>query len=399
MGASSVTQRPWPKQAFNFAFFFFAYYAYLGAFTPYVSLYFASKGMDAAEIGILMSLMQITRIFGPTLWGWVADHSERRARVLRITAFAALTTFVGLFFGSTFMQFFVVMVLLNGCTSAQAPLSEALMLSEMHGDLTHYGRLRLWGSVGFIVAVTAGGKLLDQIGVAHMPWLAWGLLTLVLIASLRLRESPHAQEHREHPSVMKLLMRREVISFFSSTMMMVAAHSALYVFYSLYLAQIGYSKTVIGLMWSLGVIAEIVFFYFQAPIFRRFGVKPLMLISIALAVARFAVIGAFPQSLALLLFAQVLHAATFAAHHSSSVLTMQRWFSGPLQASGQALYFSISYGVGGSLGGMLLSMFWRDTDGHAVFYAAAIMAAIGFFAALLSFHWQNNISDTQKVSV
>jgi PPP family 3-phenylpropionic acid transporter len=396
-----VAQRSWPEQAFNFAFFFFGYYAYLGAFTPYVSLYFANKGMDAAEIGILMSLMQITRIFGPTLWGWVADHSERRVRVLRITAFSALGAFVGLFFGNSFAQFFVVMVLLNGCTSAQAPLSEALMLSEMHGDLTHYGRLRLWGSVGFIFAVTVGGKLLDQIGVAHMPWLAWALLGLVLIASLRLRESPHAQVHRERPSVMKLLKRREVISFFTSTMMMVASHSALYVFYSLYLAQIGYSKTVIGLMWSLGVIAEIVFFYFQAPFFRRFGAKTLMLVSLAIAVVRFAMIGACAQSLSLLLFAQILHAATFATHHSSSVLTMQRWFSGPLQASGQALYFSISYGIGGSLGGMLLSMFWHDNDGHAVFYAASAMAAIGLLAALLSFHWQNNINDTndtQKVS-
>jgi PPP family 3-phenylpropionic acid transporter len=200
---------------------------------------------------------------------------------------------------------------------------------------------------------------------------------------------------------MKLLKRREVISFFTSTMMMVASHSALYVFYSLYLAQIGYSKTVIGLMWSLGVIAEIVFFYFQAPFFRRFGAKTLMLVSLAIAVVRFAMIGACAQSLSLLLFAQILHAATFATHHSSSVLTMQRWFSGPLQASGQALYFSISYGIGGSLGGMLLSMFWHDNDGHAVFYAASAMAAIGLLAALLSFHWQNNINDTndtQKVS-
>jgi PPP family 3-phenylpropionic acid transporter len=385
-----VPHQSWPRQSFNFAFFFFAYYAYVGAFNPYASLYFADKGMGAAEIGILMSLMQVTRIFGPNLWGWVADHTQRRVTVLRVTAVAALLVFCGMFAGAGFTQFFVVMLALNFCTSAQAPLSEALMLSEMRGDLTHYGRLRLWGSVGFILAVTCGGKLLDWQGISMLPWLSWGLLGLVLLASLRMQESPHQQIHRTMPSVRLLLLRPEVAAFFTSTFMMVAAHSALYVFYSLYLAQIGYSKTVIGLMWSLGVIAEIGFFYFQAPIFRRLGAKVLMLTSLTIAIGRFLLVGFCAQSLFWLLFAQILHAATFAAHHSASVLTMQRWFSGPLQARGQALYVSISYGLGGSFGGLLLSAFWNDINGRAVFFAAAVLASVGLIAAVFSYRWQSH---------
>jgi PPP family 3-phenylpropionic acid transporter len=383
-----VQHRPWPKQSFQFAFFFFAYYAYVGAFTPYASLYFADKGIRATEIGILMSLMQVTRIFGPNLWGWVADHTQRRVVVLRVTAVGALLVFCGMFVGTTFLQFFLVMLLLNTFTGAQAPLSEALMLSEMHGDLTHYGRLRLWGSVGFIVAVTCGGKLLDWQGISLMPWLCWVLLGMVLLSSLRMQEAAHQPVHRTVPSVRLLLKRPEVAAFFASTFMMIAAHSALYVFYSLYLAQLGYSKTVIGLMWSLGVVAEIVFFYFQAPIFRRFGVKALMLASLIIAVGRFLMLGFGAQSLICLLFAQILHAATFAAHHSASVMRMQRWFSGPLQARGQALYVSISYGLGGSFGGLLLSLFWSETNGRTVFFAAALLAAIGWIAAVLSYRWQ-----------
>jgi PPP family 3-phenylpropionic acid transporter len=383
-----VPHRSWPEQSFNFAFFFFAYYAYIGAFTPYAGLFFAERGMGAAEIGILMSLMQVTRIFGPNLWGWAADRTQRRVTVLGVTAVAALIVFGGMFVSKGFAQFFLVMLLLNTSTSAQGPLSEALMLSEMQGDLTHYGRLRLWGSVGFIVAVAFGGKLLDWQGVTAMPWLSWALLGLVLVAALRLRESPHRQVQHSVPSVRALLLRPEVAAFFTSTFMMVAAHSALYVFYSLYLAQAGYSKMVIGLMWSWGVIAEIAFFYFQAPLFRRFGVRTLMLASLAIAAGRFLLIGLGAQSLILLLFAQLLHAATFAAHHSASVLTMQRWFAGPLQARGQALYISISYGLGGSFGGMLLSAFWSDVDGRAVFFAAAVLAALGWVTAFLSFRWQ-----------
>lgn len=383
-----VPHLSWPKQSFGFAFFFFAYYGYVGVFSPYASLYFAEKGMAAAQIGVLMSLMQVMRIVGPNFWGWIADHTQRRVNVLRFTAAAALVAFCGMFFGTTFIQFFVVMVLINTFTSAQGPLSEALMLSEMRGDLTHYGRLRLWGSVGFIVSVTVAGQLLDWGGVGIMPWIAFAMLFLVLVASWYMQESPHVVAHLDTPSILSLLRRREVIAFFVSTFLMIAAHAALYVFYSLYLAQIGYSKTVIGLMWSLGVVAEIVFFYYQAPIFRHFGVQRLMLASLMIAVVRFMMIGFCADSLFLLLVAQVLHAATFGVHHSASVMTLQRWFSGALQARGQALFTSISYGLGGTIGGLALSACWDHFGPRASFLAASAFALAGTGAAYLSYRWQ-----------
>jgi PPP family 3-phenylpropionic acid transporter len=385
-----VPHQSWPKQSFNFALFFFAYYGFIGVFSPYASLYFADKGMTAAQIGVLMSLIQVMRIFGPNLWGWVADHSQRRVLVLRITAMAALTVFSGMFFGKTFAQFFAVMITINMFTSAQGPLSEALMLSEMRGDLTHYGRVRLWGSVGFILTVTVAGHLLDWQGIGLMPWIALTMLGLVLVASCRMQESVHILGQHEVPSVKALLQKREVIAFFSSTFLMIAAHAALYVFYSLYLAQLGYSKTVIGLMWSLGVVAEIVFFYYQAPLFRRFGIQNLMMASLLIAVVRFLMIGFCAQSLFWLLIAQILHAATFGVHHSASVAMLQRWFSGSLQARGQALFISISYGLGGTLGGLILSALWDKFGAQTVYLAAAGFALAGSGAAMLAFRWQKS---------
>ena len=380
---------PRPEQSLNFALFFFAYYGYVGVFSPYASLYFAGRGVSAVQIGVLMSLLQVMRIFGPNLWGWVADHTGQRVRVLRVTSLAAALAFCGMFYGQTFWAFFVVMVIVNLFTSAQGPLSEALMLSAMRGDLTHYGRLRLWGSVGFIVAVMTAGQLLDWYGVDWMPAIALALLLMVSAVTLRMREVPVVAHAHETPLVRQLLRRRAIIAFFSSTFLMVAAHASLYVYYSLYLAQIGYSKTVIGLMWSLGVVAEIVFFFYQAPLFRRFGVKNLMIVSLAIGVLRFLMIGFGAQSLVLLLIAQVLHAATFGVHHSASVATLQRWFSGALQARGQALFISISYGLGGSLGGLLLSACWDTFGAQLVYLIAAAMSLAGLAAALLSYHWQH----------
>ena len=383
-----MSHSPWPKQSFSFGLFFFAYYGYVGVFSPYASLFFAHRGMNAGQIGALMSLMSIMRIFGPTLWGWIADRSQIRVTVLRATTLAALAIFSGMFYAKTFLLFFVVMALLNLFTAAQGPLSEALMLTEMRGDLTHYGKLRLWGSVGFIVAVSAAGELLDRFGVAWLPAIAFALLGLVVCASWQLRESAAAHPSGIAPSLRALTRRPEVLAFFCSTFFMIAAHSALYVFYSLYLARQGYSKTLIGAMWSLGVLAEIAFFYFQAPIFRRFGVRRLMMLALAIAVLRFVLIGRFADALWVLVLAQVLHAATFGAHHSASVATLQRWFSGRLQARGQALYISVSYGLGGTFGGLSLALVWQRVGPAAVFYTAALFAVAAWVAAALSFRWQ-----------
>jgi PPP family 3-phenylpropionic acid transporter len=378
-----------PAQSLNFALFFFAYYGYVGVFSPYASLYFADRGLSATQIGILMSLMQVMRIFGPNVWGWVADQSRRRVLVLRLTSVAAALTFCGMFVGQTFVFFFALMVTVNLFTSAQGPISEALMLSSMRGDLTHYGRVRLWGSVGFIVLVTVSGYALDWQGIELMPWIALLMLVMVTSVTFSLHEEPSTQHAQPSNSVRELLSRKSVLSFFASTFLMIAAHSSLYVYYSLYLSDMGYSKTVIGLMWSLGVIAEILFFFYQAPLFRRFGVRKLMLFSLAVAVIRFLMIGWGAQSLAILLVAQVLHAATFGVHHSASVATLQRWFAGSLQARGQALFISISYGLGGTVGGLLLSACWDTFGARWVYVLAAIMSLLGLVAAQLSYRWQD----------
>jgi PPP family 3-phenylpropionic acid transporter len=372
-----------PRQAFSFALFLFTYYGHAGTFATYASLFFAARGMSAPQIGVLMSLIQAMRIFGPALWGWIADHTRRRVLVLRLTSAAALAAFSGIILGDSFSQFFVAMVLLNLFTSAQGPLTEALMLAEMKGDLSDYGRMRLWGSLGFIAAVVAAGYGLERFGVAALPWFAGGLLLLVLGAALRLHEAPPIEEPAPPAALAGILRQPAVLAFFAQAALMVAAHTSLYVFYSLYLERNGYGKPVIGAMWSLGVLAEVVFFFFQAAVIRRIGLPALMLAAFALAALRFVMIGAGAQWLWVLVLAQLLHAATFAAHHSASIMTMQRWFAGPLQARGQALFISIAYGIGGSFGGLFMSWCWDRIGPQAVYLAAAALAVAGAAMAAL----------------
>jgi PPP family 3-phenylpropionic acid transporter len=377
-----------PRQSFNFSLFLFTHYAHAGTFITYVSLFFAARGMSAPQIGVLMSLVQVMRIFGPNLWGWVADHTQQRVVVLRMTALCACLAFTGFFFGATFASFVVLMVILNLFTSALTPISESLMLAEMKGDLSGYGRIRLWGSIGFIVAVMLASYGLEWFGVEAFPWITGAMMLCMLGASTRIREAPRTVAGMAAPPLANVLRQPEVIAFFASTALMVAAHTSLYVFYSLYLERIGYSKPVIGAMWSLGVTAEIVFFYFQASVFGRVSPRSVIMFAFAVAVVRFAMIGAGAGSLAVLVAAQLLHAASFAAHHSASIMAMQRWFSGALQARGQALFISIAYGAGGTLGGLFMAACWDMIAPEAAYYAAACMSAAGALAAGLSFRWQ-----------
>jgi PPP family 3-phenylpropionic acid transporter len=377
-----------PQQPFNFSVFLFTYYAYAGTFATYAALFFAARGMTVPQIGILLSLIQVMRIFGPNVWGWVADHTQQRARVLRLTAFASLAAFACIFFAHTFVQFFVVMVLINLFTSAQGPLSEALMLSEMRGDLSNYGKVRMWGSIGFIVAVMAGGYFLEWFGVEALLWFAGALMVMVVIASLRIRDVPHPVAAHHAPRLHHVLRKPEVAAFFLSAALMCGAHMALYAFYSLYLERAGYSKPVIGAMWALGVVAEVGFFYFQARVFARFGARRVMMATFGVALLRFVITGAGPGLLWVLVAAQLMHALTFAAHHSASVVTMQRWFAGPLQASGQALYMSMAYGIGGTLGGLFMTWCWDKIGPEEMYYAAAGLAAAGAIAAWYSFRCQ-----------
>jgi PPP family 3-phenylpropionic acid transporter len=373
-----------------FALFLFVYYAFMGTLTTYAPLYFAAHGVSALDVGVLMSLVQVMRIVGPTLWGWVADHASRRVLVLRMTALGALAAFSGIAFGSRFAHFFVAMVCLNLFTSAQGPLTEALMLAEMRGDTSRYGRVRLWGSLGFIAAVMAAGVALDRLGVGALPWLCGGVLLLVLIQSLRIREAPAVHgAHAAPPPLLAVLRKPAVIAFFLQAALMVGAHTSLYSFYSLYLERAGYGKALTGAMWSLGVLAEVVFFYFQASVLRRIGVRGAMMASFGVAVLRFALIGAGSGWLAVLVLAQLLHAMSFAAHHCASITAMQRWFGGALQARGQALFMSIAYGIGGTCGGLFMSWCWERLGPGSVYGAAMGLTMLAAVAASLFWKWED----------
>jgi len=388
---SAASSRPGsidPGTYLRFGLFYLGYYGYVGVISPYVSLFFADRGFSPVQIGVLMACFQLSRIVGPYLWGWLSDVTHTRVKLLRLAAIASLLAFLTVPGVHGYGAMMAMMIGLNLITSAMSPLGDALTISTLrrHGAFDHrYGRVRMFGSVGFIASVLLGGALFEYAGMSAFPWLASGMLALFALVVFGLRDAPDEGPRVRPPPALPLLRRPDVAWFLASAFLMMFAHAALYVFYSLYLEQLGYSKLAIGVMWTIGVVAEIVFFFYQGKLFGALALRTILAGTFVLAALRFGLTGYFAQYVWLMAVVQILHAATFAAHHSASLKRLQRWFAGPLQGRGQALYTGISYGVGGTLGGLAMGWTWKTLAPMHTFGLAALAAVIGAGCAAMSF--------------
>ena len=375
--------------------FYFIYYFFVGAFVPYWGLYLKSEEFSPADIGILMSLFQISRIFAPNFWGWLADHTGKRAQWIRLTAFLGLCGFTAVFWAHGFFWLFFVMAALSIFTSSTLPLAESLTLAHLATTNGHYSRIRMWGSLGFIVAAVTLGFLIDAMGIRSLLWFLLLVQMTLFVLSYTLPD-PKVEAHaHDHFSIWQVIKQPNVIALLIGCSLMVTAHGVLYNFYSIYLSEHGYSKGMIGLLWSVGVVCEIGIFMLMPKIMARFSLKTILLISLVLAVIRFSLIGIAVDNVWLLILAQSLHAATFGSFHAASVEVITKFFNGRHQAKGQAIYNSVAYGIGGTIGGLAGGFSLQYLGGEKTFMLAAIFPLIGLIVIGLSLKLSQSYQTTQ----
>lgn len=360
---------------------FFSYFLYVGVQSPYLSLYLYEIGLGVAQIGLVLSLAPASRIVGPLAWGWLADRSQSRNLVLRACAALSMIAILAMWgSGASLGWLLVACAVLFFATSGQMPIAEAVALEVSRQDAGRYSRIRVWGSIGFILGVVGTGPLLDWTGVGRLP--VWLLLMMgaVLACTWILPETPPRAKGPRPAPLWKALRDPAKAAFFASAFLMLYAHSVFYTFFSLYLEECGYGKTAIGLLWSVGVVAEILMFYGQRPLFSRFSAMGLLGFSVAVAAIRFALVGASDGVLWLIVLTQISHAVTFGVHHTASQALLAKWFGPERQASAQALYITVGYGIGGTIGGLGASWLWVTISPAAAFYGAALVSAAGCVA-------------------
>ncbi|MBP6365803.1 MAG: MFS transporter [Nitrosomonas sp.] len=357
--------------------FYFFYFSLVGAFSPYWSLYLQSLEFSALQIGVLMSLSLIVRIFSPSIWGWLADHTGKRIRVVQIAALCGFLCFCGFLLGESFIWMFFVMLLLSFFWSASLPLMEAITLSHLGDHTDKYGRIRSWGSVGFVLTVIGVGYLLENIAIAWLIWIVLGLKLGMVIFSYQIPEKEMISHVTGHHSVKQICLRPEVLAFLISSLLMLFAHGAYYTFFSIYLVEHAYDKGFIGWLWAIGVICEIGIFFIMPWLMRHFSLKLILIFSFACATLRFLMIGWGVEWPTIMVVAQILHAATYGAHHIAAMMVVHQFFRGRHQAKGQAIYTSIAYGVGGAIGAISSGYTWDLLGADMTFFVSSAASFIG----------------------
>lgn len=377
---------------------YFFYFAVLGATNPYWGLYLQSLGFGTEDIGALMAVFIATKLVAPNLWSYWADRNNAHIPVMRIGALLTPLSFLAVYLQQGFWTMAAAMVLYSFFWNAILPQYEVITLRAIKGYEERYSQIRLWGSIGFIVAVAGLGWLLDMVDVSYLPvsiFVIMGLMALSswfipspVVLNERLadngslrpcvevdRSDLAAKPNNKH--FLCVLATAPVWVFLLAVVLMQVSHGPYYTFFSIFMEEIGYSRTLIGLLWSLGVMAEVIIFAIMHRLLARFKAEDILLVSLVLAALRWGLTGFFSDVLPMLLLLQLLHAASFGSFHAASIALVQRFFKGNHAAQGQAIYSSLGFGIGGALGAWGSGLLWQQAGAEVSYLTASLSAGLG----------------------
>lgn len=358
--------------------YYFFYFASLGALLPYWGLYLQSLQFSPQQIGELMAVVMATKIVSPMVWGWLADHTGRRMAIIRFGSLMSIICFAGVFVSQDYLWLMISMLLFSFFWNATLPQFEVTTLEHLGEEgHHHYSVIRLWGSIGFILAVALLGWWLEEKGLSSLPVILLGIYLAIWLSSLLVPEKSTVHEDMEHEPLGQILRRPQVISLLIACFLMQAGHGAYYTFYTLYMEGHDYSRTVIGQLWALGVVAEVGVFLVMHRLAKKYTLLGLLKFSLLVAAIRWAMIASFADVLGLMVLAQLMHAATFGIYHAAAIALIHQYFPGSHQGKGQALYSSVSFGLGGAIGAWASGVLWEQVGSNWIFISASLLTILG----------------------
>jgi MFS transporter, PPP family, 3-phenylpropionic acid transporter len=340
--------RPAPR----LAFFYAAFFTVVGIQLPFWPVWLAAKGMSPAEIGVLLALGVGAKIAGNPLAGHLADRLGERRRPMVAFAGCGLAAFALFGLVDGFWPIFVVSLLFFTLWPPIMPLGESLTMLAARGGALDYGRVRLWGSISFVVlAVVAGRVLVDQ----PAGTIFWMVLAAIALTTLACQLLPDIRPERASSmalSILQPLRDRSFALFLAAAALIQGSHAVYYAFGTLHWRAAGYSEDVIGALWAEGVVAEILLFIVGGRVLRRLGPARLLALGGLAGGVRWLVLG-LTDSLPALVCVQTLHAFTFGAAHLGAIHFIAKAVPPAFSATAQSLYSSLVMGLG--LGLMLLA--------------------------------------------
>ncbi len=358
--------------------FYLIYFAALGLFSPYWGAYLETRGLAHWQIALVMSMWFGTRALAPMPWAWLSERYGRNEAWLRIGAVGTLLSFALFLLPLNFAALLVVMAVFAALYNAIMPQFEAMTLAHLGARRSLYGRIRVWGSVGFALTVTSAGVVLEQLGYAVLPWVLLPLFAALAVAAwvnpdpAGLRDSPRVP----FAQVKARLADGSVKRLLLVALLMQLAHGPYYVYFAIYLDQQGFGASWVGAYWAVGLALEIAIFVIMPQILARFDPRWLLACCLLSSAARWAVVAWLPEQVPLMLIAAASHALTFGVFHATTMQILSSHFPGRLAGHGQGLLYGISSGLGGVAGAIVAGAAWRYIGPAGAFVCAAVVSLL-----------------------
>ncbi len=373
----------------SLSFFYFSYFAFLGVWLPYWTLYLEQQLLfSAVQIGQIMALSTAARIVGPYFWGLLSDSTGERLLCIRFGALCSLISFSFILLHNSFYFVLTVIFIYSFFWNAILSQFEAVTLNFLGINAWRYSRVRLWGSVGFIVFVLILGTVFEIVSLAALPFFMMALLLMILLSSLLVPDEPSPAKSGSLQKASSsfaqfkvLLVQPSVYLMFIVFFLQQFSFAPYYTFFSIYLDDLGYGAAAIAWFWALGVIAEVALFAVMHRLLAAYSLLSLLKVSLLLTSIRWLLTGMIAENVYILFIMQLLHAVSFAALHAIAMEWLRLRFPRSLQGQAQALYSASAYGVGGVLGALISGYVWGFWQ-EGLFYMAAVTAFIAFLLTL-----------------
>lgn len=359
--------------------FYLFYFASLGALVPYWSVYLNHLKFTSLEIGQLMATLAISKVIAPYLWGWIADKTGYHIRIVQIVSFCSILCFLPLLWYDSFWMMMGFMLLFSFFWNASLPQFEVVTLARLGEHKHRYSEIRLWGSLGFILTAALMGWLFQYVSISFLPAILLVIFVMILVASFQVKE--HRQKQVCSDNIWTVISKPAVISLLLACFFMQASHGPYYTFYSLNMENLDYSRFSIGLLWSLGVLAEVILFGFMYRLLRYKPANVWLVFSLFLTAVRWVMMAWLLDSLFFVILSQCLHAASFGLFHAAAIHLIHDYFP-QHSGRGQALYASVSFGAGGAIGSLYAGSLWDQFPPSFTFMVAAGIAFIGMLISL-----------------
>jgi len=366
--------------------FYFFNCAVLGAILPFWGLYLEKLDFSSQQIGYFVAIILASNIIAPNFWGWLTDRMNNRLAVIQWGTMFSLLSFLMVLFTTNYTLLALIVFVSCFCWQGLNSQFEVITLRFCSMESgSRYGKIRLWGSVGFIASVLILGWLFELISLFNLPILISILLFCMWLSTMFLPKGDVSNQavvsdDESIDGFWKILLKPAILALFFATFLLKFSHGTYYTFFSIYVVEFGFSSIELGWLWSVAVIAEIGMFFVVHHFIAKFGIRFVFIFSLLAAVLRWALISVASDVLFVIIFSQLLHALTFSSLHTVVLMYIKNNFGEKYQGQAVAFYCSFCVAAGGALGASVSGYFW-DWSQQGTFMMSS---AVAFVATLIA---------------